>query len=193
MWHVNPSHIAALKALTDPTRLRIVGSLARGAANLDELVDAIGGRRGDVVRHIGVLRAAGLIAEDAAGRLALRQETLMTLGRELDGLHRAAEHRADRAFEAGEGVDPEDGKVLRAFIVEGRLASIPTTDRKRLVILRYLRDECFTEDRPYPEKEVNQRLALFHPDVASLRRHMVDAGFMTRDAGLYRRRTEDPP
>ena len=59
--------------------------------------------------------------------------------------------------------------------------------KKRLVVLRYLREACFTEERPYPEKEVNQRLALFHPDVASLRRHMVDAGLMTREAGQYRR------
>ena len=36
-------------------------------------------------------------------------------------------------------------------------------------------------------KEVNQRLALFHPDPASLRRYMVDAGLMTREAGTYRR------
>jgi hypothetical protein len=56
-----------------------------------------------------------------------------------------------------------------------------------LVVLRYLRDEVFTEDRGYPEKEVNQRLALFHPDVASLRRHMVDGGLVTREAGVYRR------
>jgi hypothetical protein len=45
----------------------------------------------------------------------------------------------------------------------------------------------FTEDRGYPEKEVNQRLGLFHPDVASLRRYMVDGGLVTREAGVYRR------
>ena len=49
------------------------------------------------------------------------------------------------------------------------------------VIYRYLRDQVFTEDRLYPEKEVNQRLALFHPDVATIRRGMVDAGLVTRD------------
>jgi hypothetical protein len=34
---------------------------------------------------------------------------------------------------------------------------------------------------------VNQRLALFHPDVAALRRQLVDSGLMTREAGEYRR------
>ena len=31
------------------------------------------------------------------------------------------------------------------------------------------------------------RLALFHPDVATIRRGMVDAGLVTREAGEYRR------
>ncbi len=84
----------------------------------------------------------------------------------------------DPAFEA---------KVLRAFIVDDRLISIPAQDRKRRVVLAWLRDRCFPEDRAYPEKEVNQRLALYHPDVAALRRYMIDAGLMTRAAGEYRR------
>ena len=77
--------------------------------------------------------------------------------------------------------------MLRGFFRDGRLATIPAKERKRLVVLRYLRDRVFTEDRPYPEAEVNQRLALFHRDVAALRRYMVDAGLVTRSAGQYRR------
>ena len=38
----------------------------------------------------------------------------------------------------------------------------------------------------YPEKEVNQRLAILHPDVASLRRYLVDLHFMARTRGVYR-------
>jgi hypothetical protein len=89
----------------------------------------------------------------------------------------------DRASDAG-----FDARVLRAFIRDGRLVSIPARDKRRQVIYRYLRDQVFIEDRPYPELEVNQRLALFHPDVATIRRGMVDAGLVTREAGTYRRR-----
>ncbi|MEO5885039.1 MAG: DUF2087 domain-containing protein, partial [Candidatus Limnocylindrales bacterium] len=81
-------------------------------------------------------------------------------------------------------------KVLRAFIRDGRLVSIPARERRRQVIYRYLRDAVFEEDRSYEEKEVNMRLALFHPDVAALRRGMVDAGLVTREAGRYRRGDE---
>jgi hypothetical protein len=80
-----------------------------------------------------------------------------------------------------------DDKVIWAFIRDDRLVSIPAQDKKRRVILRFLIERCFAEDRAYPEREVNQRLALFHPDVAALRRYMVEAGLMTRQAGEYRR------
>ena len=78
-------------------------------------------------------------------------------------------------------------KVLRSFFREGRLVSIPAQDRKKRVVLRHLLDLCFPDDRAYPEKEVNQRLALFHPDVAALRRYLVDFRMMTRASGEYRR------
>ena len=80
-----------------------------------------------------------------------------------------------------------EAKVVRSFFRDGRLVSIPAQDKKKLVVLRHLRDRCFAEDRAYPEKEVNQRLAIFHPDVAALRRYLVDFGLMTREAGEYRR------
>lgn len=78
-------------------------------------------------------------------------------------------------------------KVVRAFFRDGRLVSIPARERRRQVVYRYLRDAVFTGDRVYPEKEVNMRLALFHPDVATIRRGMVDAGLVTRANGEYRR------
>jgi hypothetical protein len=86
------------------------------------------------------------------------------------------DEREDPAFEA---------KVLRAFIRDGRLVSIPSKERRRQVVYRYLRDQVFVEERSYPEKEVNQRLALFHPDVATIRRGMVDARLVSRENGEY--------
>jgi hypothetical protein len=78
-------------------------------------------------------------------------------------------------------------KVIRAFIRDGRLVSIPARPRKRELLLPYILDTCFPEAREYEEKEVNQRLALLHPDVAALRRYLVDGRLMTREGGIYRR------
>ena len=78
-------------------------------------------------------------------------------------------------------------KVIRAFVKDGRLVSIPAKPSKCELLLPWLLDRCFPEDRDYEEKEVNQRLALMYPDVSALRRYLVDAGLMTRDQGIYRR------
>jgi hypothetical protein len=89
-------------------------------------------------------------------------------------------------------------KVIRAFVRDGRLTSIPAKPAKRDQLLPYLLDTCFPEDRDYEEREVNQRLALLHPDVAALRRYLVDGRLMTRERGIYRRaapmdRSAPPP
>ena len=87
----------------------------------------------------------------------------------------------------------ERERVIRAFVREGRLVSIPAKATKRDLLLPYLLDLAFPEDREYEEKEVNQRLALLNPDVAALRRHLVDGRLMTRANGIYRRATPMQP
>jgi hypothetical protein len=86
-----------------------------------------------------------------------------------------------------DSVDREADRVIRAFFRDGRLVAIPARQGKRLLVLRELRETCFPEDREYPEKEVNMRLALVHPDVAALRRYLVDSKLMSRSNGIYRR------
>jgi hypothetical protein len=188
---VDPELIGALKTLTDATRLRIVGRLAAGPGSLEEVARDLGLPLAVVVRQVGLLRRFGVVGPPgraAAARHELRLDTLQELGRALDELEPA---------EPGPALDAslpaEDAKVLRGYVGDGRLTAIPAHSAKRLVVLRWLRDQVFTEDRDYPEKEVNQRLALFHPDVASLRRYMVDARLVSRERGLYRRVARDRP
>ena len=183
--------LVALKALSDASRLRIVGLLAARPYAVEELSAALELSPGTVVHHMKRLRAAGLVDARAAHpyvEYSLKIAALQGLGRKLDELEHAADERgASLPGPDGEELPAYDAKVLRAFLVDGRLASIPSQEKKRDVILRFLLDRCFGEDRAYPEKEVNQRLALYHPDVASLRRYLIDTGLMTRSAGHYRR------
>lgn len=73
--------------------------------------------------------------------------------------------------------------VLRAFLdSDGRLTAIPTKIRKRLVVLDHLAQQ-FEPGEKYDEIEVNNVLRAFHPDVAALRRYLVEEGFLDRTAG----------
>lgn len=85
----------------------------------------------------------------------------------------------DPAFEA---------HVLRAFIRDGGLASIPARERKKLVVYRYLLDRVLPDPgEVVHERDLNLRLALWHPDVATIRRALVDLGLARRDGMAYRR------
>jgi DNA-binding transcriptional ArsR family regulator len=186
--------LTALRALADPTRLRLAGRLGGEPATESDLAADLGLSGATVRRQLAKLVDAGLVAaiDDGHGvRHALRPEAIGALGRRLAALEPDARSDAGPGVgPAGEPLPADVARVLRSFFEADRLTTIPATESKRIVVLRYLRDRCFTEDRPYPEKEVNQRLAIFHPDVASLRRHMVDAGLLTRAAGEYRVREE---
>ena len=75
--------------------------------------------------------------------------------------------------------------MLRAFVrSDGSLRSIPARHGKRLVVLDLVAAEFEIGER-YPEAEVDDRLRRFHSDVAALRRHLVDDGFLDRDHGVY--------
>jgi len=182
--------LLTLKALSEASRLRIVGLLAARPYTVEELAAAVELTPGTVVHHLKRLEAAFLVEGRPSHpyvEYSLRVDRLRALGRQLGDLERARERAATLPGPDGEALPAFDAKVLRAFIVDGRLVSIPAQEKKKAVVLRYLRERCFAEDRPYPEKEVNARLALFHPDVASLRRHLVEHGLMTRASGIYHR------
>jgi hypothetical protein len=89
------------------------------------------------------------------------------------------------------GKSPEDpafeAKVLRAFIKGDRLVSLPARERKKQVVLRYLLDRVLPDESEVGEPELNARLAAWHPDVAALRRYLVDSGLASRTGMTYRR------
>jgi DNA-binding HxlR family transcriptional regulator len=179
--------VEAIRALTDPARLRVAGRLAAGPHTGGELANATELSRPATERALATLERAGLARRDG-DRWSLEVERLALVSRTLAELDGALEDETPPVVGPdGRRLSPEESKTIRSFIVGGRLATIPSTDRKRGVVLRWLLDAVFTEDRDYAEAEVNQRLGLFHPDVAALRRYMVDAGLVRRDHGLYRR------
>ncbi|HEX5826556.1 MAG TPA: DUF2087 domain-containing protein [Candidatus Limnocylindrales bacterium] len=185
-------------------RLRIMARLAAKPADAEALAAELRQPVPAIRRHLSVLVAAGRAEErtDSQGVFGARLDRVGELGRELA---RVEAEDAGRAF-GPEGEWPHDGeslgatldrlaltpdeaKVLRSYLVNGRLTTIPAQGKKRDVILRFLLERVFTEDRPYPEKEVNQRLALFHPDVAALRRYLYDERYVDREQSVYTRAT----
>jgi hypothetical protein len=158
--------------LAEPTRLRVAAAVVLGASTVAEIRAATGFDRREVGRALARLIDGGLLLRDDEGRHWVVEQSFRLAAIE------AAPDDKVVVFDAPD----DDSKVLRSFIRDGRLASIPAALGKRRVVLDYLVQD-FEPGRRYPERQVNTMLARWHEDTASLRRYMVDEGFLERDSG----------
>lgn len=161
-------------ALADPHRRRAFAALELGARTLDDVVAAAGLTSAEAAKALGRLVDIGLVVGGPDG-LEVLGATFQRAAREALARPRSAEH-ADLPAEAR--------KVMDAFVVDGRLVSIPTAHAKRRVVLDWLAQE-FEPGRRYSEAMVNLMLGQRNADSATLRRYLVDEGFLDRESGEY--------
>jgi hypothetical protein len=169
---VDAAAIAGL--LADPARRKVVAALVLGARTIEEVADATGLSLKDVALAARRLARGGLVRRD--------RHELELLSDRFGAAARAAAASAPSPEPLSD--DPAEDAVLSAFVREGRLVSIPAQRGKRRLVLEHL-VRVFDVGVRYPEREVNALLAVWHPDVAALRRYLVDEGLLTRDAGVY--------
>ncbi len=160
--------------LADPARLKVVAALALGAGTIQEVAELSGLPLKDVALAARRLARAGLVHRD--------RHVLVLHTDRFAAAARVAAEAAPPPERLSE--DPAEDAVLSAFVRDGRLVSIPAQRAKRLVVLQHL-VRVFEAGIRYPEREVNALLGVWHPDVAALRRYLVDEGLLTRDAGVY--------
>lgn len=166
--------IKLLGALADELRLRAFAALILGARDANEIAERAGVPARDALRALARLEAAGLatnMGDHWQGRPEALRETVAAV----------RERPAPLDYsEAG----TSEAAVLRTFMPNGRLNQIPVQKSKRMIVLNHIAG-VFEPGRRYPEAEVNTLLRAFHDDYATLRRYLVDGGFMTRESGEY--------
>lgn len=182
--HVNlRRQVALLKVIADETRLRILGMLSERDHTGKELAERLGLTPPTVSHHMRKLGNAGIVTATADA-----QRVIYALNRTL-----LREVRKDSAPQtAPSGTADEREKTLRNFFDGDRLKSIPAKRKQRVFVLQKLL-ERFEPGRTYPEAEVNDLLRKAHEDYATLRRELVDYGFMIRDKGIYEVAETLPP
>ncbi len=82
-------------------------------------------------------------------------------------------------------MDPKQ-KIIGRFLKNGRFEILPAQRKKRLYIMEHILQQ-FELNRTYPEKEVNEIIAVWHDDYCRVRREFVDEKMMYRKDGNYRR------
>jgi hypothetical protein len=168
------SALDAFVLLADQQRLRVVAAAVLGARTTDEVVAATGMSSRDVLEALSRLEAGGLVRRDGAG--------WVVDVRRLSELARDARPKAP-PDDLGD-IPVDTAAVLRRFIRNGRLLSIPVQRSRRLIVLDHVATS-FELGVRYPERDVNALLGGFHDDFATLRRCLVDEGFLSREAGVY--------
>jgi len=171
----------ALKALANAERIRILALIADQELTSAGIAAALDLAPEAVNAHLANLGQAGLIAtsKDRHERLIqLRVERLEEIEASCQEQLRAKIEEDDRSS----AIPPN----IRQFFRHGRLNTFPSKHSRYLEVLGVLITD-FMPDSDYPEAEVNQILSRRHEDFATLRRDLVDFGFMTRANGIYRR------
>jgi len=162
--------------LADEDRRRVFAALVLGATDMESVRAASGLGTRACAKALQRLVDTGLVVRGDDGLHHLLGEAFALAAR-------AEAARAPRSEEHDD--QPEDvARVLRAFVRDGRITSIPMARAKRVVLLDWL-VQRFEPGHRYTEERVNLIIAEVHPDTAALRRYLVDEGMLDRDAGEY--------
>lgn len=168
------------KALADANRLKIIGLLARQELSVEQLAGLLNLRPSTVSHHLARLAEAGLVsarAESYYNFYRLENQALEEMARRL--LQRESLPAAEAPLE----LSAYERKVIRDYTLpDGWLKAMPAQRKKLEVILRHILD-AFVPGVRYSEKQVNEILARYHADTATLRREMVGYHMLSREGG----------
>ena len=170
--------LAFFKALSDASRLKIVGLLAQSDYNGEELAAILELRPSTVSHHLARLAEVGLVSARAQSYYKvyrLQTDALQSMAQRLLADETLPE------FTAGVDLDAYDRKVVENYsTTDGRLSQIPSKRKKFETILRYVA-AAFEPGQRYTEKEVNHILGQYHEDTAVLRRGLINYNMMSRE------------
>jgi len=176
----NPELVAMFKALADSSRLKIVGLLAQQPYSVEQLAALLNLKPSTVSHHLARLSEVGLVsarAESYYTIYSLDKTALEETTRRIFSREEMSEGAADIDLDAC------DRNVLADFTrPDGRLKTIPARRKKLEVVLRRV-IKAFEPGTRYSEQQVNEILARFHSDTATLRRELVGSNLMQREDG----------
>jgi DNA-binding HxlR family transcriptional regulator len=175
--------VRCFKALSDPTRLRLVGAMVDRPRCGQDLSTEVGVSPATVSHHLKVLADAGLLTETRTPPYVFYQLDPAALARTVQAVATPGRVRALANGQAGE--DDDRAAVLRNFFEGPRLRSIPAQRKKKQIVLDEL-VRRLPRRREYPEAELNRFIEVVHPDFCTLRRELIMEKLMERKAGVYR-------
>jgi hypothetical protein len=167
-----------LKAIADLNRIRLIAQLSQCECSAVELAQSLHLAATIVNRHLELLEQAELITpipSSGSQKYRFNRKKLEKISRE------SLSSPRPRADLSSSDLDAEQKQILSNYLREdGSLKLIPEQKKRILIVLDYIAGGI----RPgveYSEKEINETLKRFHPDSTTLRRYLIDHGYLERD------------
>jgi DNA-binding HxlR family transcriptional regulator len=176
------------KALGDENRLDMLVLLAERERSVSELAQLTGVTEPTASHHISRLRAVGLVHLRALGtqRLYRLNEKALADFKQavqlVDTIPEPTVDIVDPQWIEGLPMEEWERKVLRDYTANGRVTQLPAKFKKYMVIVRWAASK-FEQGVDYTEHQVNNILLQVHDDFATLRRDLVEMGFLQRERG----------
>ena len=169
----------------DVDRLKLAALLAEGPANRMKLAEATGLSHKELLRQLGLLQYFGLVrlsepvprTPDPYSPYELAPEAFRA-ARQAMGKYKGRKPR------------PTDARLmtLETFMPGGKITAFPKKHEQMVVLMDEVARK-FEPDREYKEKEVNVILEDVNEDYCTIRRTLVEYGYLSRHKGIYTKNT----
>jgi predicted transcriptional regulator len=172
--------VTFFKALADKNRLKLVGLLAEKPYSVEELAALLKLKPPTISHHLAKLVEAGLVKSHTESYYSVYQLDQTVL----EAKARSMFSQQELSSVASEvDTDAYDKKVIKDYSRrDGSLKTLPSQRKKLEAILRHV-VKAFDVGKRYSEKQVNEILARYYDDTATLRRELVGFGLMQREGG----------
>lgn len=177
------------EAVLDSDRLSLISHLSQEELSLSELAAHSNMGQKEVQRHLEVLANANLVnVLNREGKSVYRFNP-----KHLEEIKRQhfARSKNETNFDKF-GFSKEKQKILTDYThQDGSLKMIPTKTKKIIAVLHYL-ILSFEKGIEYSEVQVNEILERYYPDPTTLRRYLIDNGYLGRSKNGSRYWVIDP-
>ncbi|MGO4182326.1 metalloregulator ArsR/SmtB family transcription factor [Paenibacillus sp. MCAF9] len=180
--------VAYHKALSDPTRIKLLIMLAEGELNGQVLAEKLGVTPATITHHATKLREASLINERREKNtiyFSLNHYFIKSnanAAAELIYRNAGAEKGVDNMEDSNKKL--KDSVIRNFFTAEGKLKHMPAQHKKKLIVLQHMVSHL-TRGKQYTEKEINEFIKGYHDDFATIRREFIMHQLMFRENDIY--------
>ena len=176
------------QVFSNESRLKIIGYLAGKERSVGELARLLDLKEPTVSHHLAALRDIGLVSVRADGTMRIYRLDVKVL----EAMSKDIFARSSLASLVPTRELSQEQRILRIWVKNGRIVDFPAQEKKMQILIHWLAGQIDPKRR-WTEKEFSEWLSQFNDDFATLRRYLVESGYMARDEGIYWRTPENDP